>query len=237
MDWGTVIILLFGSLVLVMATGLPVAFSFLLVDFVAMYLVIGPSASHQLIGSIYDSLTKFTLTPLPLFILMGEVLFHSGLAKRVLDALDSLLGRMPGRLSVLAIVSGSIFASLSGSVIANTALLGSLMLPDMLERRYNPKIAIGSIMASGSLAIMMPHSNLTILFATIAMIPVGSLLIATTVPGFLVAGLYVLYNVVVCLVFPHLAPHSEVQKEGASARVKLTLFFRDIVPIVVIIVL
>ncbi|HUW65078.1 MAG TPA: TRAP transporter large permease subunit [Spirochaetia bacterium] len=237
MDWGLVMLVLFGSLVVLMATGLPVAFSFLLVNFVAMYLIMGSAAPHQLVYSIFESVGQFNLTPLPLFILMGEVMFHSGMAKRVLDALDSLLGRLPGRLSVLTIISGAIFAGLSGSVIANTALLGNLLLPDMLERRYNPRLSVGSIMASGSLAMLMPHSSLTILFATIAMIPVGTLLVSATVPGLLVAGLYIAYTVIICLLFPHLAPRSDSLDTETNLTAKLVLFSRDIVPILVIIVL
>ena len=232
-----VMLVLFGALVALMATGLPVAFSFFLVNFVAMYLIMGPAAPHQLIYSIFNSVGQFNFTPLPLFILMGEVMFHSGMARRVLDALDSLLGRLPGRLSVLTIVSGSIFAGLSGSVIANTALLGSLLLPDMLERRYNPRLSVGSVMASGSLAMLMPHSSLTILFATIALIPVGTLLVSTTLPGLLVAALYIVYTVAICLLFPRLAPRADGLDRSAGPDRKLLVFFRDIVPIVVIIVL
>ncbi|MHB8984167.1 MAG: TRAP transporter large permease [Carboxydocellales bacterium] len=234
MEWWIIILLLFGSLTVVMATGLQVAFAFLLVDLVGMYLVIGDTAPTQLITSIFDSLTKFTLTPIPLFILMGEVLFHSGLAKKVLDSLDALLGRLPGRLAVLSIVSGTIFASLSGSVVANTVLLGSLLLPEMLERRYNTRFAIGSVMASGSLTMMMPHSNLIIIFATIAMIPVGSLLIAGLLPGLLTAFLYFVYTVGRCIINPNLAPRP-VEQNNTSIQEKLVIFLKDVFPLLLII--
>ncbi|MHB9148455.1 MAG: TRAP transporter large permease [Candidatus Amoebophilus sp.] len=234
MDWWIVISLLFGSLIIIMATGLPVAFSFLLVDFIAMLLLVGHNAPDQLIGSIFDSLTKFTLTPIPLFVLMGEVLFHSGLAKRLLDAMDTLLGRLPGRLGVLAIISGTIFASLSGSVVANTVLLGSLLLPEMVERKYNPRFAIGSIMASGSLTMMMPHSTLIIIFATIAMIPVGSLLVAGTIPGLFIATFYFIYTVGISWLKPNLAPKPVVQSDKIKKN-GLFVFFFDVLPLVAVI--
>jgi len=230
-----IILLLFGSLTFIMALGMPVAFSFLLVDLIAMYFVIGSNAPLQLIASIFDSLTKFTLTPIPFFILMGEILFHSGLAKRLLSAIDSLLGRLPGRLAVLSIISGTIFASLSGSVVANTVLLGSLLLPDMLERGYDRRFAIGSIMASGSLTMMMPHSTLIIIFATIAMIPVGSLLIAGLIPGLIIASLYFIYTVGRCIHNPSLAPKPKCVENSITESV-LVMFFRDVLPLLAIII-
>lgn len=236
MDWAVILIILFSSLLLIMATGLPVAFSFLLVDLAGMFVLMGNHAPQQLINSVFDSITKFTLTPIPLFVLMGEVLFHSGLARRLLDAVDALLGRLPGRLGVLAIVSGTIFASLSGSVVANTMLLGSLLLPEMIERKYNPRFSIGSIMASGSLTMMMPHSSLIIIFATIAMIPVGSLLIAGVLPGLLVATFYFIYTVGRSWLNPSIAPQPTITRRDVDGRKKLSLFFLDVLPIIIIIV-
>ncbi len=236
LDWWIILIILFGSLIVIMATGLPVAFSFLLLDLVGMFALMGIHAPQQLIGSIFDSITKFTLTPIPLFVLMGEVLFHSGLARRLLDAVDTLLGRLPGRLGVLAIVSGTIFASLSGSVVANTMLLGSLLLPEMIERKYNPRFSIGTIMASGSLTMMMPHSSLIIIFATIAMIPVGSLLVAGVLPGLLVATGYCIYTVGRSWLNPSIAPQPVAASEETRGRKGLILFVADVLPIIVIIV-
>ena len=82
-----------------------------------------------------QSVTSFSLTPIPFFVLMGEVLFHSGVAMKAIDAFALLIRRVPGRLSVIAIVAGTVFSAISGSTIATTALLGSLMLPTMLAAR------------------------------------------------------------------------------------------------------
>lgn len=236
MEWWLIMTVLFGTLTLIMSTGMPIAFSFLLVDVIAMYFLSGDNVSEQIVSSIFESLTKFSLTPIPLFVLMGEILYHSGMAKRVLTGMDLILGRLPGRLGVLSIVSGTIFAGLSGSVVANTVLLGSLLLPDMIERQYNKRFAIGSIMASGSLTMMMPHSSLIIIFATIAMIPVGSLLIAGLLPGILTALLYFIYTIGRCVINPSLAPRAARVDEGTSYKTAVYMFMKDVFPLIAVIV-
>ena len=89
------------------------------------------------------SVMNFSLTPIPLFVLMGEVLFHTGLAIKVIDGVERLIRQVPGRLAVVAVVAGTVFSAISGSTIATTAMLGSLMLPVMLARGYHPTMATG----------------------------------------------------------------------------------------------
>lgn len=212
MEWWLIVSLFFGGLLLAFLSSIPIAIAFLLVDIIGMYYVIGPNFSNQLIGSIYDSLATFTLTPVPLFVLMGEVLFNSGLALRALNTIEKWLGKIPGRLSVLSVVSGALFASLSGSTIANTAMLGSLLTPEMQRRKYHKTMIVGPIIASGSLAMMIPPSTLTVVFGSLAGISVGDLLIAGLLPGLLLAGLYILYTVGRCWLNPKLAPAYEVEQ-------------------------
>src|SRR6266581_4612050 len=127
MGWIEGSILLFGGLVAVMGLGLPVAFAFLALNVVGAILFLGGEAGlAQLARNAVQSITSFSLTPIPFFILMGEVLFHSGVALKAIDAFAVLIRRVPGRLSVIAIVAGTVFSAISGSTIATTALLGSL---------------------------------------------------------------------------------------------------------------
>ncbi len=235
MVWWLIVVLFFGGLLIAFFSGIPIAISFFLVDIVAMYFVMGPGFSDQLIGSVYDSLVKFTLTPVPLFVLMGEILFHSGLAIKALGSIEKWLGRLPGRLSVLSVVSGALFASLSGSTIANTAMLGSLLTPEMQKRNYHKTMIVGPIIASGSLAMMIPPSTLTVVFGSLAGISVGDLLISGLVPGLLMAGLYILYTVGRCWLNPQLAPAYEVEK--VSAAEVATESLRNVLPLGVIILL
>lgn len=210
MDWFTILLSVFGSLLLILATGLPVVLAFILVTFSALYLLQGSGAIlQQNILAMESSLRTFTLLPVPLFILMGEILWQSSIATNALAAIDKWLGRVPGRLSLLTVMSGTVFSALSGSTMANTAILGKLLLPDMHKRGYHPVMSMGPIMSSGALAMLIPPSALAVVYATIAQISIGALLMALIVPGLLLAVSYVLYIVVRCTLNPSLAPRDE----------------------------
>ena len=124
---------------------------------------------------------------------MGEVLFHTGLAMKSIDAFALLIRRVPGRLAVIAIVAGTVFSAISGSTIATTAMLGSLMLPTMLERGYEPKIAMGPIMGIGGVDILIPPSALAVLLGSLAGISISGLLIGGIVPGLILSALFIGY--------------------------------------------
>ena len=133
---------------------------------------------------------NYALTPIALFLLMGEILLQTGVAFKAIGAIDRLIARVPGRLSVVSIVGGTIFSSLSGSTIANTAILGNVLLPDMVNRGYKPSISMGPIMAVGGIAMLIPPSALAVLLASIAEQSVALLLVAGIVPGILMAALF-----------------------------------------------
>src|SRR5215471_12672240 len=129
MPWLEACLFLFGGLVVVMGSGLPVAFAFLAINVLgAVFFLGGEAGLVQLARNAVQSITSFALTPIPFFLLMGEVLFHSGVALKAIDAFAVLIRRVPGRLAVIAIVAGTVFSAISGSTISTTALLGSLML-------------------------------------------------------------------------------------------------------------
>src|SRR5207248_2679317 len=139
MTWWISALVLFGLLTVLFLTGLAAAFAFFGINIVGAWIYLGKEAGLiQLIRNGIVSITSFSLTPIPFFILMGEVLFHTGVAMKAIDAIDRLIWRVPGRLSVVAVVAGTIFSAISGSTIATTALLGSLLLPQMLKRGYHP---------------------------------------------------------------------------------------------------
>ena len=125
-----------------------------------------------------------------MFILMGALFFHTGLAIRVFDGLDSLFGKLRGRLCYLTVAGGTIFSTLTGSSMANTAMLGSLLVPEMQRRGYNWRMSMGPILGTGGLAMIIPPSALAVLLASVANIDVGRLLIAGFLPGFVLALLY-----------------------------------------------
>jgi tripartite ATP-independent transporter DctM subunit len=234
MEWPFILLLLFGSLLTLMFIGLPVAFSFLLVTSGAMYLLMGGvNGLTQLTVSIFDSLTKFNLTAIPFFILMGEVLYHAGLVSKALDVFSKWVGAIPGRLSVVTFLIGGLFGALSGATVASTAVLASLMVPEMMRRHYDKEMILGPIMASGALDMIIPPSALTVLLGTIAEVSIGRLLINAIVPGYILLGIYVGFVVIRCLLNPTLAPKYELS--GVPWREKIFVGLRDLFPLGIVI--
>jgi tripartite ATP-independent transporter DctM subunit len=234
MGWIEGSILLFGGLVAVMGLGLPVAFAFLVLNVVgAMLFLGGEPGLAQLARNAVQSITSFSLTPIPFFVLMGEVLFHTGVALKAIDAFALLIRRVPGRLSVIAIVAGTVFSAISGSTIATTALLGSLMLPTMLARGYDPRMAMGPIMGIGGVDMLIPPSALTVLLGSLAGISIAGLLIGGIVPGLILSALYVGYIIARATMNPALAPDEEVE-EGPQGAARWLPFFTHVVPLVLI---
>jgi tripartite ATP-independent transporter DctM subunit len=213
MEWYVTISLLFGGMVLMLLTGIPIAFAFLVVNMVAAYFFLGgiPGLIGVATGA-FTSITTFTLLPVPFFILMGELIFHSGLGLDAVSVLDKWLGKLKGRLSILAIIMGVIIGALSGSTIATCALLGTILLPQMLAKGYSKNMSLGP---------------LTVVFASLANIDVGQLLIAGILPGIIMSGLYFVFVVTWCHLFPHEAPLYDVPsvplKEKVMATVKYLL--------------
>jgi tripartite ATP-independent transporter DctM subunit len=234
MGWIEGAVLLFGGLVAAMALGLPVAFAFLALNVVgAMLFLGGEPGLAQLARNAVQSITSFSLTPIPFFVLMGEVLFHTGVALKAIDAFALLIRRVPGRLSVIAIVAGTVFSAISGSTIATTALLGSLMLPTMLARGYDPRLAMGPIMGIGGVDMLIPPSALTVLLGSLAGISIAGLLIGGIVPGLLLSMMYVGYIIARAAVDPALAPQGPME-EGPRGAARWLPFVTHVVPLVLI---
>jgi len=203
---------------------MPVAFSFLLVNIVFMFLFWGGQAGlEQLIESLFVSVASFTLLPIPLFIIMGEVMFRSGVAPRMMDALDKWLGRLPGRLGLLAVGGGTLFGTLSGASMASTAVLGSVLVPEMEKRGYKKPMSLGPILGSGGLAIMIPPSNLAVLLGAVGEISVGRILIAIIIPGLLMAILYATYIIMRCRLQPSIAPAYDIIPPSLSDKLISTV--------------
>ena len=169
MEWWVYLLMFFCGLGVLLLIGLPVAFSFMLVNLVGVYIFWGGVIGlKQLILSIDSSVSTFVLVPVPMFILMGAVMFHTGVAYKMIDVLDEWLGRIAGRLAVLAVGAGALFATLTGVAMGSVAMLGSTLSPDMERRGYSKSMSLGPILESGSLAIMIPPSALAVILASLA---------------------------------------------------------------------
>ncbi len=226
MDLTLHLIYFFGGLAVLLLIGLPVAIAFTLVNLIGVYVLWGGAIGlSQLILSIDSSVASFVLVPVPMFILMGTVMFHSGVAYRMIDVLDQWLGRIAGRLAVLAVAAGAVFATLTGVAMGSVAMLGSTLVPDMVRRGYDRKLALGSVLASGSLAILIPPSALAVILASLGRIPVGRLLIGIIVPGVLLAIIYAIYIVVRCTLQPSIAPPYAVERTSIGPRLRNTLVY------------
>lgn len=235
MEWILTLSLMFGGLVVLLLAGLPVAFAFITVNLVGAWVVFGGSMGMiQLVRNSVSSLTNFTLAPIPLFILMGAIMFHSGVAQKAINAVDKAIHRVPARLSVVTIAAGTMFASLSGSSIANTGLLGNTMLPEMLRRGYHPTLAMGPIMASGAIAILIPPSALAVLLGSLAKISIAELLVAGIVPALLMVVGFLMVIVLFAKLRPEMAPSSEV--EYLPWRQRFRPLVMDVLPLSLILI-
>jgi len=229
MDWLTLFIIILSSLIFLFFLGVPVAYSFLFINILFAYIFWGEIGLTQLVLSIFRSISSFSLLPVPIFLLMGEVMFLFGIAQHMMETLEKWMGGVPGRLSLLAVVGGVIFATLSGSSMAGCAMLGQTLLPEMEKKGYKPEITLGPIMGCGTLAAMIPPSALGVLLACLAQISVGDFLLSIILPGLLMAALFALYIIIRCILRPDLAPHYEVGK--VSFREKIVLSAKYLLPL------
>jgi tripartite ATP-independent transporter DctM subunit len=179
-------------------------------------------------------MTQFPLVPIPMFLLMGELYYHTGLASRMFNAIDKLLGNVRGRLAYVTVIGGTGFAALSGSSMGSTALLGSLMVPEMMRRGYSKYLSMGPIMGTGGLAVIIPPSALAVLLATLGQIDVGALLVAGVVPGVLLAAMYATLIFAWTMIDPAAAPGYAVAPVPLGE--KLRLLAVDVLPMFLVIV-
>ncbi|MEM6986136.1 MAG: TRAP transporter large permease [Pseudomonadota bacterium] len=231
MEWYQALAILLGTIVALMALGMPVALAFLAANILGAWVFMGGERGIVLLlNNGLGALTKYALVPIPLFLLMGEIFFHTGLGGRMFNAIDKLLGRLPGRLSYVTVIGGTAFSTLSGSSMGSTALLGSLMVPEMNRRGYKKHMSIGPILGTGGLAIIIPPSALAVLLATLAQIDVAALLIAGVIPGLMLAGLYIAMIALQTRMDPEAAPAYAVTPLSLAER--LRLLATDVVPMV-----
>jgi tripartite ATP-independent transporter DctM subunit len=235
MSWQLASLLLLGGSTVLLFIGMPVAFSFMAINIVGAILFLGGDAGlNQMLRNSAAAVINFSLTPIPLFVLMGEILFHTGLALKVIDGIERLVRQVPGRLAVVAVVAGTVFSAISGSTIATTAMLGSLMLPVMLSRGYHPVMATGPIMAIGAVDMLIPPSALTVLLGSLSGISISKLLIGGVVPGLMLSVAFVAYIIVRARANPALAPPTVIAKTSGWARYELLVLY--VLPLVSIFV-
>ena len=203
---GPLTYLMFGSLLVVLMMGLPLAFVTGGLGVVFIYLV-GDSLMLNIIPSrIFPMMTNSDLAAIPLFIFMAAMLERAGLIEEMFNVVYKWMGGVGGGLAIATIIASTILAAMVGVIGAAVVTMGIIALPAMLKRGYDHKIALGSIMAGGTLGILIPPSILAILYAVVAQQSVGELYLGSVVPGLILSGLYVLYVWVRAKINPDLGP-------------------------------
>ena len=206
------------ALVAVMMCGVPIYLAFLLLNLAGVWFFFGSSGNGLLVNGVVDSLTSLNMTTIPLFVLMGEILFRSGAVEVLFDSVDQLIGRIRGRLYVFTIVLSTLFGALCGSAVAVVAMLGRSVLPIMHKRGYDIKLSAAVIQGGASLAPIIPPSIIAVLIGSIANVSISSLLIAGILPGLLLAAMSIGYVYWALWRDPSRAPVDEPEPPGTGSR-------------------
>ena len=236
MEWPITLVLIIGSLLILILSGFPIAFCFFTLCMAGVIIFWGGvSGFEQYILSVGSSVTRFELVPIVLFILMGAIMFESKVGTNLINTVNKCLGRLPGRLGLVSVITGTIFAALSGSSMASTAVLGEILTPEMEKHGYKKPISLGSVLAGGSVAMMIPPSGLGVFIAVLASCSVGAFLIGIIIPGIILAFLFGSYIFVRSWLWPELAP--PYASEDVPISEKLGDIVRYVLPLVIVIFL
>ena len=229
--WLTV--LMFGSLLVLLMLGLPLAFVTGGLACVFLF-VFGDARMLNLLPSrIFPLMTNYQLSAIPLFIFMASMLERAGIIEELYDMVYKLLGGLRGGLATSTIIASTLLAAMCGVIGATEVTMGMIALPAMIRRHYHPTIACGSILAGGTLGILIPPSILAILFAVIAQQSVGELFIGAVVPGLLLSVMYILYISILTGLKPELGPALPVA-ERISTREKVRLLGKMFAPLTLV---
>lgn len=188
--------ILFLILLILLAFGMPVAFSLSLVGFTALYILSGNQAFIALPSIYYDSLESFTLIAIPLYILMANLLSQSKVSEDLYEMIQDWVGHFTGGLGITTVLFCTGFSAISGSSVATAATVGTLALPEMLKAGYERKFIFGMIAAGGTMGILIPPSLFFILYGALTDVSVGKLFIAGIIPGLIMSGFFFLYVII-----------------------------------------
>ncbi len=212
MEWYVILSSVFVMLLALFMMGLPIFLSFLVLNIGGLYLLTGSMSGILLVvNSMFNTSTSISLAAIPLFVLLGEILFRSGSVRIIFDAVDALVGNFRARLFAVSISLSTVFGALSGSAMAVAAMMGSSLLPEMEKRDYDRKLSIGTILAGASLAPIIPPSVMAVVLGILAKVSISALLVAGILPGILLALSFLLYTMVRGFLNPELAPLSDAK--------------------------
>lgn len=232
--WG----ILSGGIALLLAafmTGVPIFVAFLAINLTGVVIFLGQAGFGMVANSIFETTNIAALSAIPLFILMGEILFRSGSIDVMFDSVDKLVGRVKGRQYVLCIALSTVFGALSGAAMGVAAMMARTLFPSMVARGYDSKLAIGSILAGASLAPIIPPSVLVIIIGTLADVSIAGLLIAGILPGLMLSSMFLVYLLCRVRFNPALAAAGETDTAPTATLVDKLLALARVLPFAVII--
>ncbi|RYH12308.1 TRAP transporter large permease subunit [Tropicimonas sp. IMCC6043] len=233
---GNSTLMMFGLMVVLLLTGMPLAFVTLLVALTFALLGFGPMAVSVISSRIYTFVENFVFVSVPMFVLMAAILDRSGIARDLFDAMKLIGGRIKGGVAVQTIFVSIILAAMSGIIGGEVVLLGLLALPQMLRQGYDRNLSIGVVCAGGSLGTMVPPSIVLIIYGLTANVSIGDLFTAAFIPGFMLASFYVLYVLFRAYFTPGAVPPPEVEHIPTGEKIRLAkgLFLPILVVIAVL---
>jgi tripartite ATP-independent transporter DctM subunit len=208
MDPNLIALIMIASFIVFLTAGMPIFGALGVSGVIGIMLLMGPRGLGAVPGVIYDRLSGFTLVAVPLFILMGEIIFVTGIGADIYTATSRWLSRLTGSLAMASVAACAIFGALCGVSLAGAATIGRFAIPEMIERGYEKKIATGSVAAAGGLSLLIPPSIALILYGVVGDESVGKLFIGGIVPGIVLALMMMSYIWIVCKLRPGWAPRS-----------------------------
>ena len=229
--WLTV--LMFGSLAILLLAGLPLSFVTGGLACVFLFLFGDVQMLNIIPSRIFPLMTDYQLSAIPLFIFMASMLERAGIIEELFDMVYKLLGGLRGGLAISTIIASTVLAAMCGVIGATEVTMGLIALPAMMKKNYHPTIACGSILAGGTLGILIPPSILAILFAVVAQQSVGELFIGAVIPGLILSSLYILFVVGYTAVYPEAGP-ALPPEERVSTREKFRLLGNMFAPLALV---
>ncbi len=230
---GWLTLLMFGSLAVLLMAGLPLSFVTGGLACVFLFLFGDAQMLNILPSRIFPLMTDYQLSAIPLFIFMASMLERAGIIEELFDMVYKILGSLRGGLAMSTIIASTILAAMCGVIGATEVTMGMIALPAMIKRSYHPTIACGSILAGGTLGILIPPSILAILFAVVAQQSVGELFVGAVIPGLILSAMYIAYVGVRCGLNPALGPALPAA-ERVDTREKIRLLTNMLAPITLV---
>lgn len=199
-------LVMFGSLVLGIALGFPIAYVLAGIGVIGVFLLSGGSGLMAIPSFLYSEGSSWIIISLPLFIFMANMLLESGLAEDMYNMAYKWSGMIPGGLAIGTVIVCAIFAAMAGVTAVGTVSMGLIALPSMIKHGYDKKLCIGAIMSGGALGVLIPPSIIAVIYGSVTGVSVGGLFAGGILPGLLLTAIICIYILVRCIVQPHLAP-------------------------------